>query len=172
MHQFSGIVSVVIHQTYHLIFNSVVSPGDHNTSIGMLLFLWTCVLWGAHVHAYSAPHFQRWYPQYAGMFRTIIERNCSVALQNYLNGSSPICTYQSVSCLPGQVSDCILRNMAETLKANMAAAGVLLGLLPTILSFVGSNTTQTALLALRRPLLALLVATGAPAVAPTRTFEY
>lgn len=54
----------------------------------------------------------------------------------------------------------------------MAAAAVLLGLLPTTLSLIGSNTVETGLLALRRPLLAGLLAAGTPAVAPMRMFDY
>ncbi|RDW68289.1 hypothetical protein BP5796_08946 [Coleophoma crateriformis] len=51
--------------------------------------------------------------------------------------------------------------MAEILRANMAAADVLLDTFLTIMSFIGSNTSKMALLALRRPLLAYLVSPGA-----------
>ncbi|KAI1733655.1 hypothetical protein F4680DRAFT_454718 [Xylaria scruposa] len=54
----------------------------------------------------------------------------------------------------------------------MAAAAVVLGLLPTTLSLAGCNTAEIGLLALRRPILALLLATGAPSVSPIRAFEY
>ncbi|KAJ6186461.1 hypothetical protein N7519_007762 [Penicillium mononematosum] len=54
----------------------------------------------------------------------------------------------------------------------MAAAGVILGLLPTTLCLVGSSTAETGLLALRRPLLSLLLVCGAPVASPIRTFEY
>src|SRR2546423_5526073 len=54
----------------------------------------------------------------------------------------------------------------------MAAAAVLLGLLPTTLGFVGSTAVEIGLVALRRLLLALLLAAGAPAVSPIRTFDY
>jgi hypothetical protein len=57
-------------------------------------------------------------------------------------------------------------------NANMQSAGILLGVLPTILTFIGTSKVETGILALRRPLLAFLISAGAPAVNPLRTFEY
>jgi hypothetical protein len=54
----------------------------------------------------------------------------------------------------------------------MASTGVLVGLGPTILSVVGSGLQDTALLACKRPLLALLIGIGRPSVLVLRTFEY
>lgn len=54
----------------------------------------------------------------------------------------------------------------------VAAAAVLLGLLPPTLAVVGPTTTEVGLLALRRPVLAMLLGAGTPAVWPTRAFEY
>lgn len=54
----------------------------------------------------------------------------------------------------------------------MASAAVVLGLLPTMLSLAGSSTLEMGIFALRRPLLAFLLAAGSPAVSPIRTFEY
>jgi hypothetical protein len=54
----------------------------------------------------------------------------------------------------------------------VAAAAVLLGLLPTTLAVLGSNSRETSLLALRRPFLALLLAIGAPAVSPLRSTQH
>ncbi|KAK4249842.1 hypothetical protein C7999DRAFT_12373 [Corynascus novoguineensis] len=56
------------------------------------------------------------------------------------------------------------------MKSNMGAAGVLLGLLPTILSLVGPDAAETGLLAQRRPFLASLIALGSPVVSPHRMF--
>jgi hypothetical protein len=60
------------------------------------------------------------------------------------------------------------------MKSNMASAGVVLGLTPTILAMLGSSTTDTALLSIvaMRPLLALCLAIGSPAASPLRPFEY
>jgi hypothetical protein len=67
---------------------------------------------------------------------------------------------------------CLLSQATESLKANMAAASVILGLLPTTLCLVGSGTAETGILARRRPLLSLLLACGSPGVSPIRTSEY
>lgn len=49
---------------------------------------------------------------------------------------------------------------------------MLLGLLPTTLAILGSNSRETSLLALKRPFLALLLAIGTPGVEPTRSIEH
>ncbi|KAF2872861.1 hypothetical protein BDV95DRAFT_491077 [Massariosphaeria phaeospora] len=68
--------------------------------------------------------------------------------------------------------DCMLDRTRESIKGDVASGIVALGLLPTILTFIGCSTPETALLGRRRPLLAFLIAAGAPAVNPLRTFEY
>jgi hypothetical protein len=73
-------------------------------------------------------------------------------------------------CLAEAVETCILANAPEWMKSNMGAAGVLLGLLPTILSLAGPDIAKTGLLAQRRPFIALLIALGSPAVSPSRMF--
>jgi hypothetical protein len=67
--------------------------------------------------------------------------------------------------------NCLLIQTAELDKMRMASAAGLLGLLPTILAFVGSTLYETTLLSVRRPLLAYLLATGSPAVPPLRSFS-
>ena len=52
----------------------------------------------------------------------------------------------------------------------MAAASVLLGLVPTILGLAGSSTVGIGLVALQYPFLALLLGIASPAVNPLRTF--
>ena len=68
--------------------------------------------------------------------------------------------------------NCMLENTSEVIKGDMASGTVALGLTPTILTFLGSGTAETSLLARRRPLLALLIASGSPAVNPLPTFVY
>ncbi|EMR72813.1 hypothetical protein UCREL1_128 [Eutypa lata UCREL1] len=75
-------------------------------------------------------------------------------------------------CLADGVIRCILNDVGEDAKVNMAAASVFLGLLPSILSFAGLRTIETGLLAQRRPLLALITGFGAPAVSPLHAFDY
>jgi hypothetical protein len=69
---------------------------------------------------------------------------------------------------------CILSNSPENIKANMATAGVIQGLLPTMLAMVGSNAADTAMLSMvaKRPLLSLCLAIGSPAVTPMQLFQY
>lgn len=51
----------------------------------------------------------------------------------------------------------------------VAAAAIMLGLLPTLLSLLGSTTTEYGLVSIRRPLFSLLIGLGSPAVSPLRT---
>ena len=98
-----------------------------------------------------------------------MEEHCQAEYRGYLTEVAPK-DYLSGTVTP--VIDCILENLNETRKSNMAAAAVLLGLLPTTLGLVGSTTMEVGLIALRRPFLAFLLAAGAPAVSPIRTFDY
>lgn len=68
--------------------------------------------------------------------------------------------------------NCILENTSEVIKGDIASGIVALGLMPTILTFLGSSTAETVLLSRRRPLLAFLIASGSPSVSPLRTFVY
>ncbi|KAI0420353.1 hypothetical protein F5X98DRAFT_371766 [Xylaria grammica] len=121
-------------------------------------------------------HFQEWYPQW-GLQNVLID-HCNESYQGYVNNNSPACVNEYSShrnnseCRARLVTDCLLENLPESWKADMAAAAVLLGLLPTILSLIGSNVVETSLLSFRRPLLALLLSFGSPAVYPIRTFDY
>lgn len=54
----------------------------------------------------------------------------------------------------------------------MQSAQVLLGLLPGMLALAGFTTIEIGVLALRRPLLAFLLAAGSPAANPLRTAAY
>jgi hypothetical protein len=139
-------------------------------------------------------HFEAWYPQFGSRLNAIMLANCSEQLQYYRMSDPPYscrgCQAASVQtclpdgapgwmksniaigvgCLAEAVETCILANAPEWMKSNIGAAGVLLGLLPTILSLAGPDTAETGLLAQRRPFLAALTALGSPAVSPYRMF--
>ena len=115
---------------------------------------------------------QRWYPTYGTRIRTIVEEDCQWQMDLYYSDFRPANCTEDTACKIDPAVDCILDNMRESDKANMAAAAVVLGLLPTTLGLAGSTTTETGMLSLRRPFLALLLAASAPAVNPIRTFEY
>ncbi|KAF7534327.1 hypothetical protein G7054_g6313 [Neopestalotiopsis clavispora] len=68
--------------------------------------------------------------------------------------------------------ECLLNAFPESRKAEMAASSVLLGLLPVILSQLGPSSIDQSLLSLRRPLLALLLAIGSPAVNGLQNAHY
>ena len=68
--------------------------------------------------------------------------------------------------------ECILDNIHETTKTDIASAGVLLGLLPALLGVLGSSTIETSCLATRRPVLAFLLCFASPAVNPIRMYDY
>lgn len=133
-----------------------------------LYFLLTAVFYHS-VLASRPTHFQKWYPQFETRFDGILHTNCSEEFDRYMTETpQPGCS----NCLAGAVVTCILEAFDENGKAMLATAGVLLGLLPTTLSLVGSSNIETGVLALRRPFLAFLLALGSPAVSPIRTFDY
>lgn len=96
-----------------------------------------------------------------------MRENCSSVYHDYLTLSDPWANYHV-----NNVVSCVLDHFDESGKAQLAAASVLLGLLPTILGMVGSNTVEIGLLALQRPVLAFLLSLGAPVISPIRSFEY
>lgn len=117
-------------------------------------------------------HFNEWYPQFQDHFYNATHDNCSAQYDAYLYGPPQPHHPQAVA---SDLIQCILDAspyFTQAIGANMAAAAVLLGLLPTILAFVGSSTAEISLLGLRRPIFALCIATGAPATSPIRAHEY
>lgn len=127
-------------------------------------FILGILLLGTQVIVVATSTFEQFYPEYDADFTTIIANNCSSVLHRYLD--TPIGDFCHL------VVDCVLSNSPDSIKANMASADVVLGLLPTILALLGSTTPELSLLSSRRPLLAFLLSLGAPAVSPVRTFEY
>ena len=55
--------------------------------------------------------------------------------------------------------------------ANMACAGVVLGLMPIILANLGPTLAESSILALERPVLSMSLAVGGPSIYPARPFE-
>lgn len=55
---------------------------------------------------------------------------------------------------------------------NFQSAAVILGFLPTLVSSIGVSISEIALLSAHRPVLSFLISLAAPAVWPTRLFEY
>jgi hypothetical protein len=61
--------------------------------------------------------------------------------------------------------NCILENLTEPTKAEMAIVSVIMGLLPFAIQLIGPKVPDLSALALRRPFLALLLAIGSPCAA-------
>lgn len=127
-------------------------------------------LWGLFaVPVFSQAHFREWFPQYRQNFTPIMSNNCSSVYDDYVTGNTRGATGKSATSRP--VVACVLAAVDEAGKANLASAGVVLGLLPSMLSITSSMTNEVGLIALRRPMLALLLAVGTPSANALRTFE-
>ncbi|KAL2672174.1 hypothetical protein Neosp_012874 [[Neocosmospora] mangrovei] len=130
--------------------------------------------------ASSVDQFQQWYPQYKHVFDNITRANCSVQFRNYKSGiiNSTNINYlaggDKFTALTQPLIDCILDNTSEYLKGSMTSAQVLLGIMPTIITFLGPSHDEMAMLSNvgRRPLLAAGISLAAPSAYFSRAFEY
>jgi hypothetical protein len=130
----------------------------------------------------SRDKFQKWFPGSPPDMALIIENQCQLAYRSYLDHVSYDPSIDcleagegrrsSVQCWTHRMLTCILDNVSEVTKVDMAGAAVLLGLVPTTLALTGFNTVEIGLLSLRRPFLAFLIAVSAPAVLPTNLANY
>jgi hypothetical protein len=117
------------------------------------------------------PKFQRWYQYYAPQLSYVSEKKCNLSLKSYEGDGTSRLQQGPVGSYCYAHNDCILQNLVESIKAHMAAAAVVLGLVPPILATLGPTLGEISLLAWRRPLLALLLAMGAPAIYPSRMLQ-
>jgi hypothetical protein len=147
-----------------------------------LFFLSLSVFWLCQpylVSGDSRSQFKSWYAEFRPQFETILHSNCSSEYETYLTApkrDAPVDWLSgggNTNRLAQPVTNCILENTSEYIKSNMAAAAVVLGLMPTILATVGNSVEETSTLCViaQRPLLAFLLATASPAISPTRPFE-
>jgi hypothetical protein len=132
---------------------------------------------GALVQASTATPFRTWYPEYGSIFQNSLEKYCSAEYNTWAAGLEPSSDDYAANgtTSAGQaVVQCILSSTSEFMKANMASAAVLLGIMPFALSVLGSSSEESALLYVigRRPVLTTLLLAGAPVVVALRPFEY
>lgn len=111
--------------------------------------------------------FQDFFPVYRHALIAIRDGDCAA-----LWAKQQTEPYYTVDGNCPALMSCILEKTDEATKGNFSSGLVALGLMPTLLTFLGSLVSETALLAKRRPLLALLIACGSPAVNPLPTFVY
>ncbi|KAF4452959.1 hypothetical protein F53441_4190 [Fusarium austroafricanum] len=117
-------------------------------------------------NARSHKQFQHFFPAWDPLLRDQLANNCSDALSAYLDPSDPVVR-------PGyMVIDCILNNMPEFRKAELAAAAVILGLAPSVLQLLSASYLDTAILAYRRPVLASLLSMASSGVRPLTATDY
>ncbi|KAH6850772.1 hypothetical protein B0I37DRAFT_120990 [Chaetomium sp. MPI-CAGE-AT-0009] len=132
---------------------------------------------GALAQLAGASDFRKWYPEYGSVFQNTLETHCSTEYAAWAAGlpARPEDYTTNGTTSAGQaVVQCILSSTSEFMKANMASAAVLLGIMPFALSVLGSSSEESALLYVigRRPLLTTLLLAGAPVVVALRPFEY
>lgn len=113
--------------------------------------------------------FEAWFITYAHHFEKSSTGICNNTLQEYKH---PDPDSPDVRFGIAHHADCILANTSETIKANMASAGVVLGLMPGLLSSFGPTMEESWTLVLERPLLSLFLALGAPAFYPFRRLHH
>lgn len=65
---------------------------------------------------------------------------------------------------------CLLNAIPPNWQANFYSAIVVLGLMPTLLAYIGPSVAEISLLSAHRPLLSFLISMGAPAIWLTRVF--
>ena len=116
--------------------------------------------------------FQQWYPELEAVYQYTSEITCNVTRQGYLGSEEARSQLGPVGSYCDTHMACMLGSMPENIKSNQAASTIVLGLTPSILASLGPTVAEISLLSLRRPLLALLVSLGSPAIYPTRLVTY
>ncbi|KAF4812898.1 hypothetical protein CGCSCA5_v008845 [Colletotrichum siamense] len=96
--------------------------------------------------------FENFFQGWDSIIKESLDDNCSSQLENYKSNPDK----------KWSVVDCILDDFSESRKAEGAAAALTFGMAPVVLQNIGPNTSETSLLFMRRPLLALLLAISSP----------
>ncbi|CAF9918994.1 MAG: hypothetical protein HETSPECPRED_003917 [Heterodermia speciosa] len=110
--------------------------------------------------------FQHWFPQYEQHW-VKAATVCEQELENYVHANRT-----DIHSPCAAAADCLLRNITGTIQSNFASAQVLLGLVPTILVFLGPSIAEVTALSTYRPLLAILLSLGSPAVNVGKVFRH
>ncbi|KAF7541045.1 hypothetical protein G7054_g944 [Neopestalotiopsis clavispora] len=116
--------------------------------------------------------FQQWYPNLEVVCQYASAITCNATLQAYLGSEEERRQLGPVESYCNTHINCMLSNMPEKVKSNMAASAVVLGLIPSILASLGPSVAEISLLSLQRPLLAFLLSLGSPVIYSSRYGTY
>ena len=111
--------------------------------------------------------FQHWFPSYEA-YEVEKVAQCQPLLLNYFENNRTAACQKPCAC----AADCLLQGLPGTVQSNFASAQVLLGFLPASLVFVGPTIAEVAALSTYRPLLAILIALGSPAINLYRILQH
>lgn len=125
----------------------------------VLTALLPIALWASLASAFPPKKFQYWFRSWSSGWFKDAERACQHQIYRYHNDIRE----GSVSPCSAALS-CLLDNSSESVKMTVASSQVLLGIIPAILSYMGSEVLDLAVLSTHRPLLVLLLSAGAPAL--------
>ena len=130
----------------------------------------------------ASSRFHQYFQHSKSLFADVSRHACNATLQAYeaeYNRSSNhawidlgVQVDRPIYNLCRDQSSCILEHTSEANKASLSTAGVVLGLLPTLLAVLSPSISELALLSAHRPLLAALISLGSPGVIQTRIFAY
>ncbi|KAF3762096.1 hypothetical protein M406DRAFT_53338 [Cryphonectria parasitica EP155] len=111
---------------------------------------------------WSQCSFKQFFPAWNKTLIDLMVNECNSTLDLYR--THPHSAYALAGCL--------LDSTPSFRQSEMNAVSVMLGLTPTAIGLIGPTTVQTSMLGLRKPILALMVALGTPAVGPQRGRDF
>ena len=123
------------------------------------------MLFAPQAQAYLRLNLEHWFPKYEDHW-VAASVVCEQRLQDYFTDDRTRCD-SPCAC----AAACIFQNATGTIQSNFASAQVLLGILPSVLMFGSPTIAEVAALSTYRPLLAVLLSLGSPAVSVGRLFH-
>ncbi|KAK8079431.1 hypothetical protein PG997_007249 [Apiospora hydei] len=123
-----------------------------------LAWLFLGFLWAPQVSASVRNNkFRPWFPYFDYHWRQVAQDQCVTEIRDFHANNRERFHSPFAAAL-----NCILENSGESIKSNLANSQVVLGLTPTIMSFMGSDIAEVAALSSHHPLLTIILSLGAP----------
>ena len=110
---------------------------------------------------------QHWFRSYDSSWFAAAEQQCLNEIHGYQNDIQ--IDYPGSLC--SAALTCLIDNSSESVKMTLASSQVLLGMIPAILSYMGSELLELGVLSTHRPPLVLLMSIGAPALQNLQVFS-